>query len=53
MLGTKVKLSTAFHHQMDGQVEHNFQTLRDMLRACVIYFKGSGDEHLHLVEFTI
>ncbi|KAH0775084.1 hypothetical protein KY290_012221 [Solanum tuberosum] len=38
-LGTQVKLSTAFHPQMDGQGECTIQTLEEMLRACVIDFK--------------
>ena len=38
-LGTKVKLSTAFHLRTDGQVEHTIQTLDDILRDCIIYFK--------------
>ena len=29
-LGTQVKLSTAFYHQTDGQVERTIQTLEDM-----------------------
>ena len=39
--GTKVKLSTSFHPQMDGQAEHPIQTLKDILRACIIDFKGN------------
>ncbi|WMV37503.1 hypothetical protein MTR67_030888, partial [Solanum verrucosum] len=39
-LGTKVKLSTALHPQMDGQAECAIQTLEDMLRECLIDFKG-------------
>ena len=35
-LGTKVKLSTAFHPRTDGLAERTIQTLKDMLRACVI-----------------
>ena len=35
-LGTTVKLSTAFHPQMDGQAKNTIQTLEDMLRACII-----------------
>jgi len=51
-LGTKVKLSTTFHPQKDDQVECTIQTLEDMLRACVIDFKGNWDDHLPLIEFA-
>jgi len=37
---------------MDGQIERVIQVLEDMLRACMIDFKGNWDEKLHLVEFT-
>ncbi|WMV25057.1 hypothetical protein MTR67_018442 [Solanum verrucosum] len=36
----------------DGQVERTIQTLEDMLRACVINFKGNRDDHLPLIEFS-
>lgn len=42
-LGTNFKLSTAFHPQENGQVECTIKNLKDMLRACVIYFKASWD----------
>ena len=51
-LGTQVNLSTAFHPQNDGQAECTIQTLEDMLRACVVDFKGSWVEHLPLIEFA-
>ena len=51
-LGTKVKFSTSFHPQTDGQSERTIQTLEDMLRACVMEFKGSWDQHLSLMEFS-
>ncbi|KAH0693214.1 hypothetical protein KY285_020311 [Solanum tuberosum] len=35
----------------DGQVERTIQTLEDMLRACVIDFKGNWDDYMSLVEF--
>ncbi|XP_070002636.1 uncharacterized protein [Nicotiana sylvestris] len=52
VLGTQVSLSTTFHPQTDGHAEHTIQALEDMLRACVIDFKGSWDDHLPLIEFA-
>ncbi|KAI3522357.1 hypothetical protein L1887_00076 [Cichorium endivia] len=51
-LGTKLKFSTAFHPQTDGQSERTIQTLEDMLRACVLDFGGSWDTYLPLAEFS-
>ncbi|CAH9116233.1 unnamed protein product [Cuscuta epithymum] len=51
-LGTKLKFSTAFHPQTDGQSERVIQILEDMLRACALEFQGSWDKHLALVEFA-
>ncbi|WMV42180.1 hypothetical protein MTR67_035565 [Solanum verrucosum] len=52
VLDTNVKLSTAFNPQTDGQAERTIQTLEDVVRACVIGFKGSWDDHLPLIEFS-
>nr|GEX78724.1 putative reverse transcriptase domain-containing protein [Tanacetum cinerariifolium] len=51
-LGTRLDMSTAYHPQTDGQSECTIQTLEDMLRACILDFKGSWDVHLSLVEFS-
>ena len=51
-LGTKVVFSIAYHLQTDRQCEGTIQILEDLLRACVINFKASWDEHLPLVEFA-
>ncbi|GJW81730.1 putative reverse transcriptase domain-containing protein [Tanacetum coccineum] len=50
-LGTRLDMSMAYHPQIDGQSERTIQTLKDMLRACVLDFEGSWDVHLPLVEF--
>ncbi|KAL0421149.1 UNVERIFIED_CONTAM: Retrovirus-related Pol polyprotein from transposon, partial [Sesamum latifolium] len=42
----------AFHPQTDGQSERTIQTLEDMMRACVIEFRGNWDDHLPLIEFA-
>ncbi|GKA63526.1 putative reverse transcriptase domain-containing protein, partial [Tanacetum coccineum] len=36
----------------DGQSERIIQTLKDMLRACVIDFGRGWDRHLPLIEFS-
>ncbi|GJS59362.1 putative reverse transcriptase domain-containing protein [Tanacetum coccineum] len=46
--GTRLKFSTAFHPQTDGQSERTIQTLEDMLRACALEWTGSWDEYLCL-----
>ena len=51
-LGSKLKFSTAYHPQTDGQTERVNQILEDMLRACAIELPGSWDKHLPLAEFA-
>ena len=45
-------MSTVFHLQTDGQSKRTIQVLEDMLRACILGFKGSLEDHLRLVEFS-
>ncbi|GKF34550.1 hypothetical protein Tco_0107750, partial [Tanacetum coccineum] len=51
-LGTQLDLSTTYHPQTNGQSERTIQTLKDMLRACVINFGNGWDRYLPLVEFS-
>ncbi|GKC20571.1 putative reverse transcriptase domain-containing protein [Tanacetum coccineum] len=51
-LGTQLDMNTAYHPQTDGQSERSIQTLKDMLRACVMDFRGSWDVYLPLFEFS-
>nr|GEU37230.1 putative reverse transcriptase domain-containing protein [Tanacetum cinerariifolium] len=51
-LGTRLDMSMAYHPQNDGQSERTIQTLEEMLRACVLDFRGSWDVHIPLVKFS-
>ncbi|GJZ37730.1 putative reverse transcriptase domain-containing protein [Tanacetum coccineum] len=51
-LGTQLDMSMAYHFKTDGQSERTIQTLKDMLRACVIDFGKGWERHLPLVEFS-
>nr|GEU98834.1 putative reverse transcriptase domain-containing protein [Tanacetum cinerariifolium] len=50
-LETRLDMSTAYHPHTNGQSEHTIQTLEDILRACVMDFKGSWDVHFRVVRF--
>ena len=50
--GTELRFSTTFHPQTDDQSERVIQVVEDMLRACMLDFKGNWSNHLLLVEFT-
>nr|GEV65744.1 putative reverse transcriptase domain-containing protein [Tanacetum cinerariifolium] len=51
-LGTRLDMSTAYHPETDSQSDRTIQTLKDMLRACVLEFGKGWDKHLPLVEFS-
>ncbi|GKA94860.1 putative reverse transcriptase domain-containing protein [Tanacetum coccineum] len=51
-LGTRLDMSTAYYPQTDNQSEHTIQTLEDMLRECVLDFRGSWDVHLPLKSYV-
>ena len=52
VLGNTLDLSTASHPQTDGQLERTIQTVEDLLRSCVLSWKGSWEDHLPLAEFA-
>ncbi|GJY44345.1 putative reverse transcriptase domain-containing protein [Tanacetum coccineum] len=45
VFGTQLDMSMAYHPETGGQSERTIQTLKDMLRACVIDFRKDGDRH--------
>ncbi|WVZ97425.1 hypothetical protein U9M48_042965 [Paspalum notatum var. saurae] len=45
-LDSKLRFSTAYHPQTDGQTERTNQILEDMLRACAIQYGTSWDKSL-------
>ena len=51
-LSSSLHFNTTFHPKTDGQSERTIQTLKDMLRACILDFKGSWVKYLPLVEFA-
>ncbi|GKC98599.1 putative nucleotidyltransferase, ribonuclease H, partial [Tanacetum coccineum] len=50
--GTRLKFSTAFHPETDGQSERTIQTLEDMLRSCALEWARNWDDYICLVEFA-
>ena len=47
-LGTKLKFSTSYHPETDGQSERTIQLLEEQLRACVLDHRGTWKDYLHL-----
>ncbi|WVZ63364.1 LOW QUALITY PROTEIN: hypothetical protein U9M48_013001 [Paspalum notatum var. saurae] len=51
-LDTKLRFSTGYHPQTDGQIERTNQILEDMLRACAIQYGTSWDKCLPYAKFS-
>jgi hypothetical protein len=52
ILQVKLKFSTAFHPQTDGQTERTHRTLQEMLRNYVNHQQDDWTEHLPMIEFA-
>jgi hypothetical protein len=52
-LGTRLKISTAYHPQTDGQTERSNRTLEDSLRNYVNYAQDNWDEKLIAIEIAV
>jgi transposase InsO family protein len=50
--GTKLRLSSAYHPQTDGQSERMVRTLKEMLRSAVNHKQDDWTEHLAALEFA-
>jgi hypothetical protein len=51
-LDMKLRFSTTYHPQTDGQTERTIQVLEDMLRACAIRYGTSWNKCLSYAEFS-
>ncbi|GKF19824.1 putative reverse transcriptase domain-containing protein, partial [Tanacetum coccineum] len=51
-LGTDISMSTTYHPETDGQSERTIQTLKDMIRACMIDFGKGWVKYFPLAEFS-
>jgi hypothetical protein len=52
ILGTKIKLSTAFHPQTDGQTENANQYIDQRLRPFVNHYQDNWSDLIHIVDFA-
>lgn len=52
LLGTKLKMSTAYHPQTDGQTEVTNKTVETMIRAYVNHQLNDWDEYLYHLEIA-
>jgi hypothetical protein len=53
LLGTQLKMSTAYHPQTDGQTERTNRTVEEMLRSFVNANANDWDRHLTAVEIAL
>jgi len=51
-LGTQLRMSSGYHPQTDGQSKRTIQSLKDLLRTCVLDHLRTWSDMLPLVEFT-
>jgi len=51
-MGRKLTMSSAYHPQTYGQFERTIQSLKDLLRTCILDHLGAWDEVLPLIKFT-
>ncbi|WVZ97285.1 hypothetical protein U9M48_042834 [Paspalum notatum var. saurae] len=51
-LDSKLRFSTAYHPQTNGQTERTNQILEDMLRPCAIQYGTSWDKSMPYAEFS-
>lgn len=51
-MATKLRFNIAYYPQIDGQSKRMIQMLEDMLRACVLDFKGPWESHDPLIKFS-
>ena len=52
-LNIKLKMSTAFHPQTDGQTERANRVVQDCLRSYVNFHQDNWDEYLAPIEYAI
>lgn len=53
LLGTKLRMSTAFHPQTDGQTERMNRVVEEAVRHYIAPDQSDWDQHLPLIEFAI
>jgi transposase InsO family protein len=52
ILGTKLKLSTAYHPETDGQTENANQYIDQRLRPFVNYYQDNWSDLIHIIDFA-